>query len=395
MRPFLLAASAAALLVACPEPGQYEGNIRVNPVANQALLLPGHGRRGAPAPAASASASAAPAAPTSPPHPARVHEMKPGDQLAGPAATGATGDVMIENDEVVFVVQRVTAADGGAPPAAGGDVVDAADARVRQDELGLVRADFGASGQAIYDSLDFGVDASGTAWIDTTGRIGSSAGSVRVETRYALAAPDRALLVTTTVRNAGEGRVSLSFGDAVDWASARRVVPGQPLGFEGHATGPYVGAVGASTSYGLTSTDFTVDATSTGASTRTVQRSSVELAPGAIDSYARVIVVGMRGDLASIVAELAHAAGEPLGGLQVVAVDKSGHAVAPPEGAEVVLATPAGADVLSIRASPGGGPLGGEVPPGTYLVRFRGAAGAPQQVTVQASAVSRVGLAYP
>src|SRR3984885_11188362 len=72
---------------------------------------------------------------------ARVHAMTAGEELGGPNAIGRPGDLMLENDEVVFVVDQLGSSWGFAE--SGGNVVDAADAKLRKDELGQLFTYFG------------------------------------------------------------------------------------------------------------------------------------------------------------------------------------------------------------------------------------------------------------
>src|SRR5690349_8293964 len=43
---------------------------------------------------------------------ARVHRMRGGEQLGGPNAAGRSGDLILENDEVVFVVDQLGSSNG-------------------------------------------------------------------------------------------------------------------------------------------------------------------------------------------------------------------------------------------------------------------------------------------
>ena len=54
----------------------------------------------------------------------------------GPNAVGRAGDIVLENEEVTFVIDQLGSSAGFAE--SGGNLVDAADARVRQDELGML-----------------------------------------------------------------------------------------------------------------------------------------------------------------------------------------------------------------------------------------------------------------
>jgi hypothetical protein len=290
-------------LAGCPSPSDITPVIHVDPRAAQRLQWLAD-------PVAAAEAEE-PAPATA----ARVHAMKEGEQLGGPGATGRPGDLLLENAEVAFVVGQV----GGAGPAErGGSVLDAADATTRKDELGQVVASFGAPSPAVeYRWLRSGAEGDGSAWIEVVGR-GASLAALVVTTRYTLHGPDRALLIETTVENPGDVAVELpAVGDAVEWGTAERVADGEARGFAGPSSGVYIGAVGRAVSYALTSTDGSITATSGGSWSRTTQRTKVTLAGHDRTQYARVLLVGQRGDTASLVGELAMAAGQTVGAVKL------------------------------------------------------------------------------
>jgi hypothetical protein len=99
-----------------------------------------------------------------------------------------------------------------------------------------------------------------------------------------------------------------------------------------------------------------VDATSGGSWTDTVLRKGVKLGPGEKTKYARVFVVGERPDTSSVVGELALAAGQPVGGLEVHVVG------GPPATGERVLLHPDGSQESLSLASP----FAAQVPVGRY-----------------------------
>ena len=328
--------------------------------------------------------------------PSRVHSMREGEALSGPNAIGRPGDLVLENDEVVFVIERIDRSSGFAE--SGGNLVDAADARARFDELGQSFTFFGTfPRQAVYDKLTSGVAPDGTAWIQAEGRELLEP-AVAVKTRYSLAKHDRALLLETTVTNTGQAPTGkLGFGDVVQWGGAEKVVPGKPPGFHGTSTSAFIGGVGRFVSYAIASTDGDVDAINGVAWSDTFQQRDVVLAPGKSASYTRVFVVGERPDTSSVVAELTKAAGQPVGALEVQLVDEGGKPVPAPPGARVVLQRN-GQEVLSLATREGGGPLVGEVPPGPYELAFAGGGGrrasraALTRVDVQVGRVSRATL---
>jgi hypothetical protein len=250
---------------------------------------------------------------------ARAHVMKNGEQLGGPNAIGRPGDLLLENAEVVFVIDQLGSEDGFAE--SGGNLVDAADARARKDELGEMFTYFGVfPRQGVYDTLSSGDASDGTAWVEAKGRELYETGLV-ITTRYTLHPPDRALLIETTVENSSGAPIDLpSLGDAIQWGGVEKIAPGKARGFKGPSSGPYVGGVGRFASYAVTSTGGAVDATSGSGWTDTAQRKTVRLLPGERTEYSRVFVVGQRADTSSLVAELAMAAGQPVGEVQLTLV---------------------------------------------------------------------------
>jgi len=311
--------------------------------------------------------------------PARVHVMKAGEQLGGPNAVGRPGDLLLENDEVAFVVDQLASSLGFAE--SGGNVVDAADARARKDELGQQFTYFGTfPRQGVYAALATGAEADGSAWIEARGHELYEAALV-VTTRYTLHAPDRALLVETTLENTGDAPAALpSLGDAIQWGGAEKVAPGKPRGFKGASSGPYVGAVGRLTSYAITSTEGALDAVSGAGWTDTVQRKDVKIAAHGKTSYARVLVVGARADTSSLVGELAMAAGEPVGALRVTMPPV-------PTGVKVQLLRAGASEPMTL-----GEPFAAMIPLGTYTVSVAGRA-APAPVEVKADGEARAALA--
>jgi hypothetical protein len=284
----------ALFLGACPPHGETIPLIHVDPRAAGRLDLLAH-------------RAPAPGKPS-----ARVHVMAEGEALGGPNVVGRAGDLVLENDEVVFVIDQLGPGAGFAE--SGGNVVDAADAHVRRDELGQLFTYFGTfPRQGVYDHLASGAGPDGSAWVEVRGRE-LLEHDVAVTTRYTLHGPDRALLIETTVENDGKADVVLpGLGDAIEWGGALKTAAGKAPGFTGPSRGPYVGGVGRFTSYALASTEGDVEAVSGHSWTDTTLRSNVTLAPSKSAGYARVFLVGERPDTSSLVGELALAAGEPVG----------------------------------------------------------------------------------
>jgi len=349
--PFLLLAAAA-----CPAPADVTPMIHVDPRAAGRLgALLGGGKPGAPG-------GDAPARPKA----ARAHVMKDGEQLGGPAATGRPGDILLENDEVAFVIDQLASSTGFAE--SGGNLLDAADAHTRKDELGQLFTYFGIfPRQGVYDTLTSGTGEDGSAWVEARGRELLEP-RVTVTTRYTLQAPDRAVLLETTLENGGDAPVTIpSVGDAVQWGGAEKVAPGKARGFKGPSSGAFVGGVGRFASYALTSTEGAIDGISGSSWTDTAQRKNVTLDPhGGTAKYTRVFVVGPRADTASLVAELAMAAGEPTGALEV---KLDGGTLG--TGEVLSLMPVGGTEAMTLAA-----PYAAQLPAGRYEVTIPGAGGA-------------------
>lgn len=350
-------------VAACPEPTNGEPQIPVAPGLDGRLnYMRGHGLPAAPKPK-----------PPAPAH-AHAHPMMPSERLGGPNATGKHGDWVLANDEVVFVIDGLDG--GGGFAESGGNLVDAADAHLRKDELGQVVTYFGTfPRQGVYTSLEGSDLDAGDARVVAKGHELYDP-SIEVTTEYRLGGADRALLVTTTLRNTGKVDVLLpALGDAIQWGGAERVASGKPLGFNGPSSGPFIGGVGRFTSYAITTPEGEIAAVSGGAWTDTEQKKHVTVAPGASEAYQRVFAVGERADVASLVSELTKASAGELGALEISLVDAAGKPVAAPAGAKVILATQAGVEVMNMVAAKDGVTFGGEVPEGQWNVSFAPSAG--------------------
>jgi hypothetical protein len=371
-RALVLTGCLVSLGAACPAPRDTTPPIRVAPRA-AGRFASFMGQRPAGAPAAKA---------------ARVHVMVDGEQLGGPNAIGCPGDLVLENGEVVFVIDRLGSSAGFAET--GGDVVDAADASVRKDELGQQFTYFGTfPRQGVYDALSSGTSPDGSAWVEARGRELYES-NLLVTTRYTLQPPDRALLIETTVENAGAVPIdSLSLGDVIQWGGTEKIAPGMPRDFKGSSSGPYLGGVGRFTSYAITSTEGAIDGVSGNSWTDTTQRRGVRLGPGQKTSYARVLVVGERPDSSSLIAELAKSAGQRVGAVAVDLRPSEGEtAVAVPPDARVSVQSSSGAEVITIHAAGAPPRLEGELPPGHWLLAYTGGGGRAGQGTAVVDVVA-------
>ncbi|MBS2014444.1 MAG: CehA/McbA family metallohydrolase [Deltaproteobacteria bacterium] len=360
-----------AFLAACPKPTDGDPQIPVTPGAAARINLVGS-RAGKTVKSTDGTERAARA---------RAHTMdaSPASRLGGPNATGRPGDWVLENDEVVFVIDSL--AGGGGFAESGGNLVDAADARLRKDELGQLFTYFGVfPRQALYGSMTGREEPDGTAVVEVKGRELWEP-SIEVTTEYRLSGADRALLLRTTLKNTGAQPLALpGVGDAIVWGGTEKVAPGKGVGFKGTSTGPYIGGIGRYTSYAITSTEGEISAISGTAWTDTEQRKNVPLPVGESVTYERVFVVGERGDLASIVGELTKASGGDLGAVSIKVVDANGAPASVSADAKLVVSTPVvngkgGEDVMSLVAGKPGDAIEGELPPGRWVLTYAPSAG--------------------
>ena len=291
--------------------------------------------------------------------------MNPGQELGGPNATGRPGDWVLQNREVVLVFDQLGSSAGFAE--SGGNLIDAADAKDRKDELGQVFTYFGTfPRQAVYERMSGRETEDGAAEIVVDGQELFEP-EVKVRTIYRLGGMGRSLLITTTLVNRGSAPVDFALGDAVQWGGTDKIAPGKPLGFKGPSKGLYVGGIGRFASYAIASTDGDLAAINGSTWTDTEQR-RVQLEPGGKVEYRRIFVVGERPDQASILAELTRVSGGALGVVEIGLEDAEHRPMAAPTGARVALFAPGGAEVLSIVSTGVG--FHGEVPPGRYEVGF-------------------------
>jgi hypothetical protein len=295
---------------------------------------------------------------------ARAHVLEPGQELGGPAASGRPGDIVLENGEVVFVISASTHAQGYAE--SGGTLIDAADARAREDDLGQVFTTIGRyPRQVMYEAVSFANLPDGSAEAVAKGRDQRDA-SLEVETHYRLAAPDRALLIETTMSNRGkEPTDTLAFGDAITWGATEKFAPGHAPGFAGPFRASFVGGLGRNIAYALTTTDGEVSGHS-GSTWTDTQVIRTKVAPGRSVSFSRVFVVGERPDSSSVVSELSRSSAAPLGRL-IVQLSEGGQPVRAPASLRLFVGGSEEHPLMTIAPS-AEGTFTADLPPGDYRV---------------------------
>jgi hypothetical protein len=320
--------------------------------------------------------------------PSRVKRIaSPSDALGGPLAAGRVGDLVIENGEIAVVIDQLGRGSGFAE--SGGNILDAADAHTRRDELGQIFTYFGVfPRQAVYDALGSGVDSKGTAWIEARGHELYEE-HLRVTTRYELTPGQRALLIQTTLVNESSAPVTgIDLGDVIQWGSAEKFAIGKEPGFTGDYAGPWIGGAGRSAAYAMLDADPHAPRGLTAKNGTAWSNVSfvrgVALSPGARASYARVLVVAPRGDTLGAATEVFYLQGGAPGGLEIALTNAAGARIPPPEGGRFSLTRvdpgPAAASTppelwlgVSAEAAKSGTNAAAEAPPGRYLVTFSGA----------------------
>ncbi|MCL2449069.1 MAG: hypothetical protein FWD17_08990, partial [Polyangiaceae bacterium] len=375
----LVVVFVSAAAAACLTPADTTPLIRVTPGAagRFAALLGAPGKIGAPA---------------------KIHAMRAGEELGGPNAVGRPGDFILENDQVVFVIDRLGSSAGFAE--SGGNVVDAADARVRRDELGQMFTYFGVfPRQAVYDALTTGVDAGDTAWLEARGHELYEA-TLAVTTRYTLSPGARALRVDTVVVNTTDAPIVLpGVGDAVQWGGAEKLAPGKAVGFKGTTHGGYVGGVGRFASYAVAPLAGEVDSVSGSTWTDTVQSKNVTIAPRSETRFARWLIVGERPDTASLAVDRLRAAKSPVGAMTVDLIGPAGGSLPGPVAvpADAILdARDASGGQLTVHAAGSPPALDASLPAGRWTLTYAGGGGRgglePVTVDIAPSAPARVAL---
>jgi hypothetical protein len=224
------------------------------------------------------------------------------DLLPGPAAYGAVGDILVENDLARFVIQARDEAIGFAQ--AGGIVLDAAPRT--DDGLVLLNQTFPQLNdtwprQARYATVEI-VEAGGEgadAVVVARG-LDSDDPAVSVKTEYRLSPGLPYLLMTTTVLNEGETVYEdYELADGMQWGMSQHWGPGYGFELRGKRIEvPWMAGLGETTSYGWVAPGRTLRSRS-GSTWSDPIADVVRLEPGEPVSYVRALVVGT-GDAASV-----------------------------------------------------------------------------------------------
>lgn len=320
--------------------------------------------------------------------PARVSRMASAQNaLKGPLASGGVGDILIENDEVVFVIDEIAKTE--VPSEGGGYLIDAADARFREDELGAFVPYHGQNERrAIYEKMQSGVNDQGMAFVDVYGHDRAQP-EIKIHTRYSLGPLDRTLLVSTEIQNSSEKAIGpVDLGDRVHWGSTALLIPGErPEADSKDRRSIYMGGLGRDISYLIAPVgDSDIFSSTAEGQSELIFERNILISPGAAHRYERVISVAQRGDPVALANEFFFLQGGAPGGLSIQLLDSNKKNIPVTPNSRIVLervpavegAAPSWVDTwwmkstLKDAANPQSYVLGGEIPPGRYAIQYEG-----------------------
>lgn len=250
--------------------------------------------------------------------PAVARLLSSPDQLLwGPTATGAIGDIVLENGLIQAVVTRDPAHSGFG--VSEGNLVDIAPLPDGADEINEVflylNDDFPR--QARYGRVEIAsrggkgrpavVRATGT---DTTDQ------RIMIETDYILQPGQHWITLETRFTSTATAPIKdYEIGDAVQWGRTEHLAPGHGFDLPGRRLrAPWIAGIGAETSYALVPDGNLTFETMSGSMWSDPIGTSVDLSPRKTVRYRRHLVVG-RGDTASLAEAISQLRGDRTGHL--------------------------------------------------------------------------------
>lgn len=241
----------------------------------------------------------------------------PDQLLWGPTATGAIGDIVLENGLIQAVVTRDAAHSGFG--VSEGNLVDIAPLPDGADEINEVflylNDDFPR--QARYGRVEIAsrggkdraaiVRATGT---DTTDQ------RIMIETDYILQRGQHWITLETRFTSTATAPIKdYEIGDAVQWGRTEHLAPGHGFDLPGRRLrAPWIAGIGAESSYALVPDGNVSFETMSGSMWSDPIGTSVDLYPRKTFRYRRHVVVG-RGDTASLAEAISHLRGDQTGRL--------------------------------------------------------------------------------
>jgi hypothetical protein len=174
----------------------------------------------------------------------------PSDLLDGPAVQGQTGDILIANDAVAFIIEAVDHPHGAC--LSGGHVIDGGASPDWYDEFGQsVTLLVSWPRQAVYDTVRVEDDGAGGEAVVLARGADSGNPELDITTRYSLRSGDRFMTIVTEITNNGPDANGYRAGDAISWGNTLHFLPG--YGFDASWTSSYtewLGGKGTTTCYG-------------------------------------------------------------------------------------------------------------------------------------------------
>ncbi|MBI2375968.1 MAG: CehA/McbA family metallohydrolase [Deltaproteobacteria bacterium] len=227
------------------------------------------------------------------------------DLLEGPAASGAIGDVRMQNGQVVAVIAAAERAVGFAY--SGGNLVDLA--RVgREDHLNQVflYLDDHFPRQGRYSSLQIlEPGGPGRRAVVRAKGVDSSNAKILVETDYVLDPGSTHLTLVSRFTNTSTGAVlAYEMGDAMQWGRSEHLAPGHGFEISGRKfDADWIAGLGRESSYAIVGAGPRHLTAMNGSVWSDAFGEAPDLAPGQTVEHARHIVVGF-GDTASMMPDI-------------------------------------------------------------------------------------------
>ncbi len=249
---------------------------------------------------------------------ARAHVIQGATELLwGPAATGAIGDFMLTNGNVMAVISHDPLTSGFA--ASAGNLVDLAPLPNGEDHINeiFMYLDDEFPRQATYSEVKL-ISKGGGQKPARVRAIGVDTGNphVRVQTDYVLHPGTHWLTLESTLTNTSTSPfIKYEIGDAVQWGRTEHMAPGHGFDLPGRKIkADWLCGIGKDTSYAIVPDGSHQFSSYNGSMWSDPIGMTVDLQPGEPVVYVRHVVVG-RGDTASLAAHVAKIRGDKTGRL--------------------------------------------------------------------------------
>lgn len=302
--------------------------------------------------------------------------QSPDELLWGPAATGAIGDLVLENGRLLAVITRGDSASGFATSP--GNLVDLAPLPDGEDHINEVFLYLGDEfpRQARYTKVEIVAAGGGKKPARVRAR-GTDTGDPRIhiETDYILRPGEHWLTLETRFTSTSTAVIrGYQIGDAIQWGRTEHMAPGHGFNLPGRRVEvDWVGGIGRDTSYALVPDGQRRFDSFNGSMWSDPIGATVDLHPKRTVSYVRHVVVG-RGDTASLASAIAHLRGDRVGRL----TGRVTHGTEPVRDALIWIMEAESGEVAGLAKVDRNGWYTIDLPPGEYRAR----ADAPGRISV-------------